>query len=100
MVIAESLAELGLPAELADAADSTDVRRGAPGEPPRRHGQGRQGRRHPDDPLQRHRLLRSGDHPHPARRGRRRIWDATVALAGLPYFFELKRERTDSLHFD
>ena len=29
-----------------------------------------------------------------------RIWDATIALAGYPYFFELKRERTDSLHFD
>jgi hypothetical protein len=28
------------------------------------------------------------------------LWDATVALAGFPYFFELKRERTDSLHFD
>ena len=29
-----------------------------------------------------------------------RIWDATIALADYPYFFELKRERTDSLHFD
>ena len=29
-----------------------------------------------------------------------RIWDATVALADYPNFFQLKRERTDSLHFD
>ena len=29
-----------------------------------------------------------------------RIWDATLALASYPYFFELKRERRDSLHFD
>jgi hypothetical protein len=29
-----------------------------------------------------------------------RIWDASVTLAGYPYFFELKRERRDSLHFD
>jgi hypothetical protein len=28
-----------------------------------------------------------------------RIWDASVTLAGYPYFFELKRERRDSLHF-
>jgi len=29
-----------------------------------------------------------------------KLWDAAVTLAGFPYFFELKRERTDSLHFD
>jgi hypothetical protein len=29
-----------------------------------------------------------------------RLWDASVTLASFPYFFELKRERTDSLHFD
>ena len=29
-----------------------------------------------------------------------RIWDASVTLAGYPYFFELKRERKDTLHFD
>ena len=29
-----------------------------------------------------------------------KLWDATVTLAGFPYFFELKRERTDGLHFD
>ncbi len=28
------------------------------------------------------------------------IWDASVTLSDYPYFFELKRERTDSLHFD
>ncbi|NYE94516.1 protein-disulfide isomerase-like protein with CxxC motif [Psychromicrobium silvestre] len=29
-----------------------------------------------------------------------RIWDATVALAEFPYFFELKRSRTESPQFD
>ena len=29
-----------------------------------------------------------------------RMWDASVTLAGYPYFFEIKRERTDKLHFD
>lgn len=29
-----------------------------------------------------------------------RLWDATVTMASFPYFFELKRERTDSLHVD
>ena len=29
-----------------------------------------------------------------------RIWDATITLTSYPYFFELKRERRDSLHFD
>jgi hypothetical protein len=29
-----------------------------------------------------------------------RIWDASVTLADYPYFFELKRERRDFLHFD
>lgn len=29
-----------------------------------------------------------------------RLWDATVALAGFPYFFEIKRSRTEDPHFD
>ncbi|MEO5834768.1 MAG: disulfide bond formation protein DsbA [Nakamurella sp.] len=29
-----------------------------------------------------------------------RLWDATVTLAGFPYFFELKRERTEAPRFD
>jgi hypothetical protein len=29
-----------------------------------------------------------------------RIWDASVTLANYPYFFEIKREHRDTLHFD
>ncbi|MGO4382929.1 mycothiol-dependent nitroreductase Rv2466c family protein [Specibacter sp. RAF43] len=29
-----------------------------------------------------------------------RLWDATVTLAGFPYFFELKRSRTEDPQFD
>ncbi len=28
------------------------------------------------------------------------LWDATVALAAFPYFFELKRTRTENPQFD
>ncbi len=29
-----------------------------------------------------------------------RLWDATVTLAAFPYFFEIKRERTEAPQFD
>ena len=70
-VIKEALAAIGAPAELYDAATLHRVRRGAAEEPPRGHGPGRHGRRHPDDPHRRRRVLRPGAQLDPARRRRR-----------------------------
>ena len=84
-VIKESLEEVGLPAELAEAADHRQVRRGAAQEPPRGHGRGRRGRRHADDSRQRRRVLRPGAVEDPARRGGRqavgRVGDVRVVPA-------------------
>jgi len=70
VVIKESLAELELPASLADAATSTEhdaeLR-----ESHNRGMEGRAGRGHAHHPHRRGRVLRPGDLAHPARRGRR-----------------------------
>ena len=70
-VIAKSLAEAGLPAELAAAGQSRRIRRAAARQPRGRHLAGRPGRRHARGRLQRHGLLRPGPDAHPARRGSR-----------------------------